>query len=90
MALIKYKELLALAKEKVNEALAPLRAHEMKKKAELEMAKLEGTIAEKEQAIQQIASTYPIDFDALINAMDRLDVNKRRLKQFDEIIKEMF
>lgn len=47
MALMKYKDILTFAKEKVKEAMAPLRAHEMKKKAELEVAKLEGFLAEK-------------------------------------------
>ena len=49
MALIKYKDVLLLCKEKVKEAMAPLRAREMKKKAELEICKLDSAIAEKEQ-----------------------------------------
>lgn len=90
MALIKYKELLVLAKDKIHEAMAPLRAREMRKKGELEVCKLDSTIAENEQKIQQYASEYPINFDKLIDALDELDLVKRRKEQFETIINEMF
>lgn len=90
MALLKYREILVLAKEKIHEAMAPLRAREMRKKGELEACKLESIIAEKEQKIQEYASTYPIDFDKLIDAIDELELVKRRKEQFDKIIDEMF
>ncbi len=90
MALIKYKELLVLAKDKIKEVMAPLRAREMKIKAELEIAKLESTIAEKEQKIQEYASEYPINFDKLIDALDDLELTQRRKEQFGKIVEEMF
>ncbi len=90
MSLMKYKEILTLAKEKITEAMAPLRAREMRKKAELEACKLDSTIAEKEQKIQEYASSYPINFDKLIDAIDELDLVKRRKEQFEKIIEEMF
>lgn len=90
MAMMKYTEILSLAKDKIKEVMAPLRAHEMKKKGELEVAKLEGTIAEKDQVIQELASQYPIDFDRIINALDDLELTKRRKDQFSTIINEMF
>jgi hypothetical protein len=90
MSLMKYKDVLVLAKEKVKEVMAPLRAREMCKKAELEVAKLEGKIAEKEQKIQECASQYPIDFDELIYALDDLELTKRRMEQFSKIIAELF
>lgn len=90
MALMKYSEILTLAKDKIKEVMAPLRAREMKKKAELEVAKIDGIIAEKEQAIQEIASEYPIDFDKLIDSIDELNLTQRRREQFTKIIDEMF
>lgn len=90
MALLKYKDVLVLCKDKIKEAMAPLRAREMKKKAELEVCKIESDIAEKEQKIQELASQYPIDFHKMIDAIDELDLIKRRKEQFDEIIEEMF
>jgi hypothetical protein len=90
MSLLKYKDVLALAKEKINEAKAPFRAREMSKKAELEVCKLESTIADREQKIHELSSEYPIDFDKLISALDDLELTKRRKEQFEEIITEMF
>jgi hypothetical protein len=81
---------LLLCKEKVKEAMAPLCAREMKKKAELEICKLDSTIAEKEQKIQEFASEYPINFDKMIDAIDELELINRRKEQFEKIIEEMF
>ena|ERR1700722_11052001 len=90
MALMKYKEIIKLAKDKVNEVLATPRAHEMQKRAEHEISKLDCSLAEQEQAIQELAAKYPIDFDKLIGALDELELTKRRKTQFQQIIKEMF
>ena len=90
MSLMKYKDVLVLCKDKIKEAMAPLRAREMKKKAELELCKIESQIAENEQKVQEYASQYPVDFDKLIDAFDDLDLIKRRKEQFETIINEMF
>ncbi|HLX54264.1 MAG TPA: hypothetical protein VKR58_10000 [Aquella sp.] len=90
MSLMKYKDILVLAKEKINETMAPLRAREMRKKGELEACKLDSTIAEKEQKIQEYAAEYPINFDKIIDAIDELELVKRRKEQFEKIIDEMF
>lgn len=90
MSLMKYKDLLVLCKEKIQEAMAPLRAREMLKKAELEVCKIDSLIAEKEQKIQEYASQYPICFDRLIDALDELELTKRRKEQLEKIIAEMF
>ena len=90
MSLMKYKDVLVLAKEKIKEAMAPLRAREMRKKAELEICMLESTIAEREQKIQECASEYPINFSKLIDSLDELELTQRRKEQFERIIAEMF
>ena len=88
--LMKYKDVISLAKDKIKETMAPLRAREMKKKAELEVCKLDSEIIEKEQKIQEFAAEYPIDFDKILDAIDELDLIKRRQEQFGKIITEMF
>lgn len=88
--MMKYKDILVLAKDKVQEAMAPLRAKEMRKKGELEVCKLESVIAEKEQKIQELASQYPIKFECLLDAMDDLELTIRRKEQFEKLIVEMF
>lgn len=88
--LMKYRDILSLAKEKVAEAKAPLRAKEMRKKAELEVCKLESTIADREQKIQDLSSEYPINFENLLDAIDELELTQRRKEQFEKVILEMF
>jgi hypothetical protein len=90
MKLTAYKEILKMAKEKVQEALAPVRANEMKKRAELEMAKIDSKMVEQESKISTVASEYPINFDKLIDSIDELALLERRKKQFANIINEMF
>lgn len=90
MSLLKYKDVLTFCKDKIKESMAPLRAREMRKKGELEVCKIDSDIAEKEQKIQEYASEYPINFDKLIDALDELELVKRRKEQFEKIIEEMF
>lgn len=90
MKLTVYAKVLTFAKEKIQAAMAPVRAREMRKKAELEQAKIEGKMIEQEATIQELASAYPIDFDKMISAIDQLALLERRKKQFGNIIDEMF
>ena len=90
MKLIPYRDLLKAGKEGVQELLAAPRSLEMRKKAELEVSKLDVRMAEKENEIQEIASEYPIDFNKLIAAQDDLALSKRRKKQLETIVEEMF
>ena len=86
----KYSEMLKLGKEKLNEMIAPLRANEMKKQAELEICKLESQVAEYEQKVHESLSEYPINFKNIMSALDQVDLTKRRLDQFTKIHREMF
>lgn len=90
MKLTHYKKILGMAKEKVQEALAPVRAMEMRKKAELEMCQIEGKLLELEQKQQEECSKYPVNFDALIKIIDEYGLLERRMKQYGDIIKQMF
>jgi hypothetical protein len=90
MQLTAYKDILKLGKEKVQEAMAPMRAKEQRKRAELEMIQLESKICEIEQAIQEVCAAYPIDFEKLIKKIDEQALLERRKKQYGEIIEQMF
>lgn len=90
MSLLKYQDVLTLCKDKIKEVMAPLRAKEMRKKAELEVCKLDSTIAEMQQKIQECASEYPINFSKLLDSIDELELTQRRKEQFEKIIDEMF
>ena len=90
MSLIPYKQILGMAKEKVQEALAPVRANEMRKKAELEMCQIDSEMFAFDQKLQELCSAYPIDFKALIRQLDDKAMLERRKKQYAKIIEEMF
>jgi 7-cyano-7-deazaguanine synthase in queuosine biosynthesis len=90
MKLPAYREIIAAASDKIKEAMAVPRAYEQRKRAELEMAKLDAAMAEAEQGIAEVASKYPVCFDALIEKIDDLALLERRKAQFERIVAEMF
>ena len=90
MKLKPYNEIIKMAKEKIDEAKAPLRALQMRKKAEGEMLEIESKMMDLDAKIQDISSAYPIDFTKLIATIDERDLLERRKKQFEIIIKQMF
>jgi hypothetical protein len=90
MKLTPYKKMLKFTKEKIDDALAPIRANQAKKSAELEIAKLEEKIATLESSIQEICTEHPLNFDRLISKQDDLALMERRKKQLEKIIKELF
>ncbi len=90
MKLKPYKEVLKMAKEKVDESLAPVRSHRAKKQAELEIAKMDEKMASKEAEIHELCSEKELDFNKIINAQDEYALMERRKKQFEKIIDEMF
>ena len=85
-----YKEILKMAKEKIDETLAPVRANRAKKQAELEIAKMEESMASQEAKVFELCSAKDIDFNAIIRAQDEYSLMERRKNQFQKIINEMF
>jgi uncharacterized coiled-coil protein SlyX len=90
MKLKPYKQILKMAKEKVDEALAPARAYRAQKQAELEIAKMEEKMAFQETKIFELCAKREIDFNRIIDAQDEYALMQRRRKQFQKIIDEMF
>lgn len=90
MKLKPYKEILKMAKEAIDESLAPVRAARAKQQAKLEVAKMDEKIATHEAKISEICTEKEINFDKLIAAQDELALMERRRKQFIKIIEELF
>jgi len=90
MKLTPYKELLVMGKEAINAALAPVRTMSAKKKAELEIAKLDERIATLEPELNELCSVKEINFDKIIDKLDEIALAERRKKQFEKIVTEMF
>lgn len=90
MKLKPFKELIALSKEKLDEAMAPIRARQVKSQAELETAKLDASILTAETAIQEMCFQKDINLPSLINKLDDLVLLDRRKEQYGEIIAQLF
>jgi len=90
MKLKPYIEILKMASEKIDETLAPCRARKARKQAELEIAKLDESIATQESKIFEMCSEKDLNFDKIISAQDDLALKERRKKQLNKIISELF
>lgn len=90
MKLPKYQDVIKMAKEKVDETLAPIRAMKARKQAELEMAKLDEEIAVKEAAVHEECCKKDVNFPRIIELQDQLALTERKKKQYQKIIDEMF
>jgi len=90
MTLTPYKKLLGLSKEALDANLADSRANTSKQTALLEIAKIDETLASSEQKVTEITSKYPIDFNALLDQLDEVDLSNRRKAQFSKVVAELF
>lgn len=85
-----YREILALTKEKIDEALAPIRARSAKAKADLELAKLQEKLIGLENDIHKKCAEKDIDFNAVAELVDNFELTERRLKQIEGLVGELF
>jgi len=90
MKLKPLKELLAMSKEKLDEAMAPIRARQVRSKAELEIAKLDEKLISSETRIFELCAQKEINFDSVISEMDVYALAERRKKQLNKIVSELF
>jgi hypothetical protein len=90
MKLPKYKDILKMSKEKIDAALAPIRAKQAQKQAELEVAKLEEKSLTLEAEVVELCVKNPIPFDKIINKQDEIALANRRKKQLANVVEELF
>lgn len=90
MELKPFKQLIALSKEKIDEAMAPIRARQVKGKAELEMAQLDADILTEETNVQEICISKDINFPYLLNKLDRIALLERRREQYTKVLVQLF
>lgn len=83
-------EILAMTKEKLDESLAPMRARQVRAKADLEIAKLEERAVTLEREVAELCSKKDIDFDAVVTKLDDHDLNSRRMTQLKGIVADLF
>lgn len=85
-----FAEMLAMSKEKLATALAPIRARKVRSQAELEMAKLDDEMVRLEAALQEQCAKEDISFPTLLDNLDKMALLERRKKQYDKVLSELF
>ena len=90
MKLKPFKEVIAMSKEKLNEALAPIRARKIKTQAEMKKSEIDEKIITLESEIQEMCTTVEINFDSLFDKLDKIGLLERRKKQYDKVLSELF
>lgn len=90
MKLVSYQDALKMGKEKLKEALIPIRVNRARKQAELEMCKLEEDIAVKEAELHEECCKEEVNFARIIDKQDALALLERRKRQYQKILEEMF
>lgn len=85
-----FKELIALSKEKLDEAMAPVRAAKAKAQARLKVAEIDEKMVRLESEIQEMVTEKNIDFDRMADKIDELELLELRQTRFVEIIGQLF
>ena len=85
-----FKEILALSKEKLDEALAPIRARQVKAKADSLVANYEEDLITIEKNITEQCASKEGDFEKLADLLDKYALKERRKTQFQTIYKQLF
>jgi hypothetical protein len=90
MKLKPFKELIGLSKEKLDEALAPIRARQVKAKADLEITQIETQLLSLETEVQESCAAKDINLPKLIDKLDEIDLLERRKRKFAEVVEQLF
>jgi hypothetical protein len=90
MRLQTYRELIKMAKEKIDDILAPSRVRQMEKQAELQLAQLEEQELQFELKITELTTKYPIPYEQVLDTIDELDLLKHRMEKFNELKDQLF
>jgi hypothetical protein len=85
-----FREVLAMTKEKLDEALAPIRARSARAKADMVSARLEEKMVTLEREIHEACATKEIDFDAVIGLIDKYELTERKNTQVKALIADLF
>lgn len=90
MKLRPYKEIMAMSKEKLDEALAPIRARQAKAQAEMEKTKIETELLNKETTVHELCAKKELNLAVIADRLEEIALLEMRLEKFDEIITQLF
>lgn len=90
MKIPSFLSFLTSSKEDNLKNAAPQKEKTQKIRADLEMAKLDEKISSAEQKIIDFCATPELNYDAILDAIDTLELTQRRKTKFEEIVKQLF
>lgn len=85
-----YKDLISKGKEAIAALELPFKVRKEKKNLEMKILELEQQIAKDDLTIQEQKSAHPINWDALLKAIDNKALNDRKLLQLQALETELF
>lgn len=85
-----YGKLLSKGKETIEKLELPFKVKKEHKNLEMKILELEQQIAKDELTIQEQKSASPVNWEKLIEAIDKLSLNNRKLNQLQALEQEMF
>jgi len=85
-----YRAILAMTAEKIDEALAPIRARSAKARADLELCRLEEEMATIESEIHTLCTQKELDFNKIAAKIDTFELKERRKTQITRLVSELF
>jgi hypothetical protein len=90
MEILPFAEVIKMSKEKLDEAMAPIRANAIKAKADLEKARIDTDILEKTTKVQELFTAKDVSLPAVISLLDEIAILERRNKQYTELLVQLF
>lgn len=85
-----YKKLVAMSKEKVDEALAPIRAKQVQSTANLKRLELESKMITLNGEIQELCTKKTVDWDVVVEKVQEIKLLQLDYDTFDEILDQLF
>jgi pyrrolidone-carboxylate peptidase len=86
----KYKDFLKAGKETLDEMKVPFQVRKAKKQLEKEIIEIEEKIATQELNIQEAKGEHPFNLDKILDAIDDMAIQERKLKQANNLMDELF
>lgn len=90
MQLRPFKELIGMSKDKLREAMAPIRARQVRSKAELEMSKLEQDILTAETRVQEMCIEDDINLVRILDTLDDIALMEHRKEKYADVLTQLF
>ena len=85
-----YEELLQKGKQAISDLERPFKVRKEKKSLEMKILEMEQQIAEDELSLQEEKSKSPLNWEKMIQSLDKLEINNRKLTQLLSFELELF